>query len=91
MTTLSDEEIIAIVKRAAAANNVPAQDVSLGPFMDSTGHEGIEVVISIPPGTTGQIVGRPASSTVVDIMQKLEDAGEERFPLINIEEMSSAS
>jgi hypothetical protein len=91
MTILSDEEIKAIVRRAAAANNVPAQDVSLGPIMDSTGHEAVEVVISIPPGTTPQLVGGPASGAVVDIIQMLEDAGEERFPIINIEEMSSAS
>jgi hypothetical protein len=61
MTTLSDEEIKAIVRRAAAANNVSARDVSLGPITDSTGSEAIQVVISIPAGTTHQLVGSPCS------------------------------
>jgi hypothetical protein len=81
----------AIVKEAAAANNIPAQAISTGPIIDSTGHEAIEVVISISPGTIRQIVGSPSASTVVEIMQKLADAGEERFPIIQFGEMSSAS
>jgi hypothetical protein len=91
MTTLSDEEIKTIVKKAAVANNVPAQAVSIGPITDSTGQEAIEVVISIPPGVTDQIVGGPASNTVIEIMLKLQDAGEERIPIIQIEELSGAS
>jgi hypothetical protein len=91
MTTLADEEIKAIVRKAAAANNIPAQAISTGPIIDSTGHEAIEVVISISPGTTRQIVGSPSARTVVEIIQKLADAGEERFPIIQFGEMSSAS
>jgi len=91
MTTLPDEEIKAIVKMAAAANNIPAHAISTSPMMDSSGHEAIEVVISIPPGTSHQIVGRSSARTVVEIIRRLADAGEERFPIIQFGEMSSAS
>jgi hypothetical protein len=91
MTTLADEEIKAIVKKAAAANNIPAQAISTSSIIDSSGREAIEVVISIPPGASHQIVGSSSARTVVEVVHKLADAGEERFPIVQFGEMSSAS
>jgi hypothetical protein len=90
MTTLPDEEIKAIVKKVAKANNIPAQAVSTSTVMGSSGHEAVEVVISIPLGASLQIVGSPSARTVIEVIQKLADAGEERFPIVQFGETGNA-
>lgn len=91
MTTLPDEQIKAIVQRVAAANQIPARAVSTSSILDSSGREALEVVISIPPGASLQIVGSASARTVVEVIRKLADAGEERFPIVQFGEMNSAS
>jgi hypothetical protein len=91
MTTLPDEEIKALVKTAAEANNIPTQTVSTSTVIDSSGREALKVVITIPSGTWFQIVGSSSARTVIDVIHKLADAGEERFPIVQFGEKASAS
>jgi len=89
MTTLTDEKIVEIAKDVAAANNIPVQAVSTSPVMDSAGLEAIEIVISIPPGSSFSIMGGPSARTVSQVIQELADAGEDRFSIVQYEEKSA--
>jgi hypothetical protein len=91
MTTLSDEQIKNIVTQIATANSIPVQSVSTSSIMDSSGREALDVVIFIPPRASLQIVGSSSAATVVEVIHKLADAGEDRFPILQFEEKSSAS
>ena len=83
MTTPPDEEIQTIAKDIATAN-------STSPVMDSAGLVAVEVIISIPPGQSFAIMGGPSARTVSQVIQRLADAGEERFPIVQFGEKSSA-
>ncbi len=90
MTTLPDEEIQTIAKDIATANSIPVQAVSTSPVMDSAGLVAVEVIISIPPGQSFAIMGGPSARTGSQVIQRLADAGEERFPIVQFGEKSSA-
>jgi hypothetical protein len=86
MTTLKDEEIQAIAKRVADANNVPSQAVSTTATLDSSGLPAVNVTFSIAPGTPFDFFrdGRSAA-TVIGVIQSVTDAGEERLPIVHFE------
>jgi hypothetical protein len=88
--TLSDEQIKTIVTEVAMANGIPTQGVSTSTIMDSSGQKALKVVISIPASASLLIVGASSSSTVVTLTHRLADAGEDRFPIVQFEEKSSA-
>jgi len=90
MTTLADEEIQTIAKDIATANSIPVQAVSTSPVINNPGLVAIEVIISIPPGQSFAIMGGPSARTVSQVIQRLADAGEERFPIVQFGEKSSA-
>jgi hypothetical protein len=81
---LPDERIIEIVKKVAAANNVSYRDVTTAPIIDSTGAEGIEITISLTPGSSAAMGERPARA-VSALIRELADAGENRFPIVRYE------
>jgi hypothetical protein len=87
--TLRDDEIRTIATNAATANQVPVQAVSTSPVIDSAGWAGIEIVISIPPGSSFSIMGGPSARTVSQVIRELADAGEERFPIVQFGETSA--
>jgi len=86
MTTLKDEEIQAIAKKVADANNVPTQAISTTATLDSSGLPAVNVTFSIAPGTSFEIFkdGRSAA-TVIQVIQSVTDAGEERLPIVHFE------
>ena len=86
MNMLADEKIIEIAKRVATANNVSFANVMMAPAIDSTGAEAIELKFVLTPGSSGTIMGERSARTVSQVIQKLADAGEERFPIVRYEE-----
>jgi hypothetical protein len=54
--------------------------------MDSAGLVAVEVIISIPSGQSFAIMGGPSARTVSQVIQRLADAGEERFPIVQFGE-----
>jgi hypothetical protein len=86
MSTLADEKVIEIAKDVATANNVSFADVTTAPVIDSTGSEAIEVRIVLTPGSSNAIMGEPSARTVSQLMQRLADAGEARFPIVRWQE-----
>ena len=86
MSTLSDEQVIEIVKGAATANHVSFASVLTAPVINSTGSEAIEIKIVLTPGSFASIMGEPSAQTVADVVRELADAGEERFPIVRIYE-----
>jgi hypothetical protein len=86
MSTLSDEKVIEIAKDVATANKVSFANVVTAPAIDSTGSEAIEIKIVLTSGSSDAIMGEPSARTVSQLIQKLADAGDERFPIVRYEE-----
>jgi hypothetical protein len=86
MTTLKDEEIQAIAKKVAEANNVPTQAISTTTTLDSSGLPAVNVTFSIAAGTSFDFLkdGRSAA-TVIGVIRSVTDAGEERLPIVHFE------
>jgi hypothetical protein len=91
MSTLTDEKVIEIAKGVATANNVSFADVLTSAAVASTGLEAIEVRIVLTPGSSRAILGERSATTVSQVIQKLADAGEARFPIVRYEEQSATS
>jgi hypothetical protein len=86
MSTLTDQDVVKIAKRVAAANNVSFAEVLTAPTTDSTGASAIEIMFVLTPGSSGAIMGKPSALTVSDLIQELADKGEERLPIVRYEE-----
>jgi hypothetical protein len=86
MTTLKDEEIQAIAKQVADANNVPIQAISTTATLDSSGLPAVSVTFSIAPGTSFDFFKDGRSSRMVsDVIKLVTDTGEERLPIVHFE------
>ena len=86
MSTLSDEKVIEIAKSVATANNISFATVVTAPAMDSTGSEAIEIKIVLTPGSSDTIRGERSARTISEVIQKIADAGDGRFPIVRYEE-----
>jgi hypothetical protein len=84
MATLEDDEIKTIVKDVAVKNHVPVEieDISTAFAIDSEGLDAIDIVIAIAPSISADISGEDTARTVVEVHQRLADAGEERMPIV---------
>src|SRR6266567_512082 len=80
MSALTDEKVIEIAKSVATANSISFASVVTAPAIDSTGSEAIEIKIVLTPGSSDAIRGERSARTVSQVIQKLADAGEGRFP-----------
>ena len=85
MSTLTDEKVVEIAKGVATTNKVSFTSVLTAPAIDSTGSEAIEIKIVLAPGSSNAIMGERSARTVSQLIQKLVDAGEERFPIVRYE------
>jgi hypothetical protein len=87
MTTLKDEEIQAIAKRVADANNVPTQAISTTATLDSSGLPAVNVTFSIAPERSSFDIFKDGRSslTVTQVIKLVADAGEERLPIVHFE------
>jgi hypothetical protein len=90
MSMLPDKEVVAIAKQVATSNLVEFTDVLTAPATDSTGAAAIEIKFLLTPGSSAAIMGERSATTVSQVIQRLSDAGEERFPIVRYEEQVAA-
>ena len=81
---LHERRIIEIAENVARANLTSARvsGIISEPTVDSQGREALRITIVIPPGAPAKIKGNAALDTLVQIQEKLREAGEERFPIV---------
>jgi hypothetical protein len=81
---LDDRKIAQIASEVAVANLSRQNFTSIesSSTADSTGEGALRIVIVIPPGAESRIQGDATLSTLVQMQERLRDAGEERFPII---------
>ena len=81
METIEKGRIDEIATRIAAANlGVGVSSAVSSPTIDSMGRQALEITIVLTPNVSAAITGRVAATTVFDLNQALQKAGEERFP-----------
>jgi hypothetical protein len=81
---LDNRRIAQIATEVAIANLSQQNFTSIvsSPSIDSTGQEALRITIVIPTGAEQGIQGDAALSTLVQMQERLREAGEDRFPII---------
>ncbi len=81
---LETRKIVEIAKAAASANLRPSvmSTIVNSATTDSTGKDAIRITFVLPPGSSAAIGGDAAVNILVEIRQKLENEGDDRFPII---------
>jgi hypothetical protein len=81
---LGKNQILRIAGKVAKANLTHSNFSSLvaEPRIDSEGREALRITIVIKPGAVARISGDAALDTLVQIQDRLREAGEERFPIV---------
>jgi hypothetical protein len=81
---LDPEKIVEIVEKVARSYLDPQNitKVLTEPAIDSAGHDALRITIVIEPGATTRICGDAVLDTLVQIQNRLQEAGESRFPII---------
>lgn len=81
---LSAEQISQIVSNVVAGKTSPSsvRAVSSEPATAFEGDEAVRIMIVLTPDAVAQLAAGLAGDTVVQIMDRLREAGEERFPLL---------
>jgi hypothetical protein len=83
-TMLETEQIDEIAKAAATANLGSAKVVSVKSEhdVDWEGEAVIKILIELKPGSVDSISGDDVTKTLVEISDRLQQAGDDRFPMI---------
>jgi len=50
--------------------------------LDSMGRDALQIVITLTPGSSSHVTGKAASTTMFELNKRLQEAGEERFPIV---------
>jgi|SRR6266568_4360549 len=81
---LASDQIDQIVHEVAKANLTPTNvdRVLSESAVDSQGNDALRITIVIPPDAVARIKGAAVVDTLVQIQNRLRDAGEERFPIV---------
>ncbi len=81
---LNPEQISRIVSEVVAANTSPdsVRAVTSEPATAFEGEEAVRITIVVTPDAVAHLEAGPAGDTVVQIMERLRNAGEERFPIL---------
>jgi hypothetical protein len=81
---LDRTELHQIVSAAATAvlGNGRVGAVRIEPTADSEGRDALRVMLVLAPGSLASISGDKALDTIVAIQNRLLEAGEDRFPII---------
>jgi hypothetical protein len=81
---LDDKRIAQIATEVAAANLSQQNFTSIvsSSTTDSTGEGALRIIIVIPAGAESRIQGDATLSTLVQLRERLRNAGEDRFPII---------
>jgi hypothetical protein len=80
-----DKEEIATITKAAATTTLGSQsfvDVANTAITDSTGGDALQITIVLTPGSTDAITGERALRTLGEIRTRLQEAGEQRLPIV---------
>jgi hypothetical protein len=73
------------IARAAATTHLSSSvfsNIFTEPATDSEGHDALRITIVIEPGVAARLEGDAVLNTLLEIQDKLREAGEERFPII---------
>ena len=86
---LDNTKIAQIAQHIATANFTAGsvKTVSSSPTVDSEGKEALLITIVLTPGSSSTIQGGAALNTLTEIQKKLQSQGEERFPIIEYDEL----
>jgi hypothetical protein len=81
---LDDKKIKQIATEVATANLSQQNFTSVlsSSSTDSTGHEALRITIIIPAGAENRIQGNATLSTLVQMQERLREAGDDRFAII---------
>jgi hypothetical protein len=81
---LDEQKILTIARQVATANLTSASVINVisEPTIDSEGHEALRITIVIPPGAAASLGGDAALDTLTQIQDRLQTAGEDRFPIV---------
>jgi hypothetical protein len=81
---LDDKRITQIAKEVAVANLSQQNFTSIASSSttDSTGEGALRITIIIPAGAESRIQGDATLGTLVQMRERLGEAGENRFPII---------
>ena len=80
-----DQDKIATITKAAATTTLGSQnfvDVANTAITDSTGHDALQITTVLRPDSTDAITGERALRTLGEIRKHLQEAGEERLPIV---------
>jgi hypothetical protein len=80
-----DLEKVTQISIDVANANLPPQGVvrvESEPTFDSEGHDALRLTIVVAPEAADRITGDAVVDTLVQIHDRLRDAGDERFPII---------
>ena len=81
---LTVEHVANIVREAAAANleRTSFEDVMAEPSVDSEGHDGLHITVVLKPNVAAHLSGDAVLDTLLEILKRLNEEGDERFPII---------
>jgi hypothetical protein len=81
---LTPAQISEITEEIARAKLTPkvVKQVLAEPTTDSEGHEALRVTIVIEPGAASELNGDLILDTLVQVQDRLNEAGEDRFPIV---------
>ena len=77
---------ISKIAGAAARSHLETKSVatvSAESAVDSEGHDALLIIIVLKPGAATELSGDAVLDTLVDIQERLQRAGEHRFPIID--------
>ncbi len=82
---LDETKIRDIALQVATANlssSAAISHVKSSSFVDSEGHDALRITIVLSPNGQSEIKGDATLDTLIGIQNKLQAAGEDRFPLV---------
>jgi hypothetical protein len=84
MPTLGEKLLQNIATSVATATlgNGSVSVVNITPTTDSVGDAALRITIVLTPGVADSISGDAALNTLVQLQQKLQKEGDDRFPII---------
>jgi len=85
MSGMLDLEKVTQISTEIAKANLGSQNVvrvESEPTTDSAGQEALNLLIVIAPGVADTVSGDAVLDTLVQIIDRLQEAGDDRFPII---------
>lgn len=82
---LEADQISRIVSEVVRANTTPTsvRRVTTEPAVDSEGKDALRITIVVTPEAVAQLEAGPVVDTLVQVQDRLREAGEDRFPIID--------